>query len=190
MGEDYYPPWRYRYRECLKAFDDTDSSQIERFLGNDQPAPQAKAAYTAQINYLQAIADNDSDKKAIATNPLVTMAYGEIESALQTIPGFIKTGLGSLIYDLDKAKRDFPLLLQRLAAGVPPNEGANGACDYRSALTIGWLARLAKISIPFDPNTPWKCEHNLILNRLVHKAIEYTEIFREYASWKADRGGK
>lgn len=188
-AEDYYPPWRYRYRECLKAFDDTASSQLEKFLGNEQPAPQVKTAYTAQINYLQAIANKDSDKKAIAGNPIVIRAYNEIESALQAIPDFIKIRLGSLIYDLDKAKSDFPLLLQRLAAGVPPNEGANGACDYRSALTIGWLVRLAKTPIPFDPNVPWKFEHDRILSQLVHKAIEYTEISHEYALWKA-RGGK
>jgi hypothetical protein len=183
--EDYYPPWRFRYRQCLKAFDDTNWSELERCLGNELPAPRVRDAYRAWIEYLRKTASNDADEKAIASQRLTKRAYEEIGSALPTIPPFIVGRLGPLAYSMDKAKNDFPHLLERLAKGVPPNEGPNGACDCRSAFTIGWLVRLAKIPIPFDPDVRWKYEDDRTLGRLVHKAIEYTEISREYASWKA-----
>jgi hypothetical protein len=183
--DQYYPPWRYRYRECIKVFDETNASRLGTFLGNEVPGPQVKESFEARIDYLKAITRNEEDLKAIAGDQIMKRAYEEIESTLPRAPSFILEQLGSLVYSLDSAKGDFPVLLQRLATGVPPNEGPKGTSDCRSAFTIGWLVRLAKIPIPFDPGSTWKHEHHLALNRLVHKAVEYTEISRDYNIWKA-----
>lgn len=183
--DQYYPPWRFRYRECLKVFDAINATQLGTFLGNGEPAPRVKEAYDARVEYLRQITGSNADVMAIDRDNLIKRAYAEIAAVLPTISPFIMERLGPLVYEISLAKDDFPVLLERLAAGVPPNEGAKGTCDFRSAFTVGWLVRLAKVPIPFDPNVRWQYEHDLTLCRLVHKAIEYTEISREYNVWKS-----
>lgn len=138
------------------------------------------------MKYLREITKNDADLKIIETGEsLIKRAYDEIARALPDIPSHIRTNLGGLTYHLVGAKDDFPVLLRRLAAGIPPNEGAIAPSDFRSAFTVGWLARLAKTPIPFKSGTPWQHEHDLRLCRLVHKAIEYIDVSDEYGAWKA-----
>jgi hypothetical protein len=185
--DQYYPPWRYRLRQCFSLIKSLKADRLGQSLGKSKLALTVGKALTNLVTDFERITTDKSDISLISKDPVVKCGYDEIESLLPSLPKQIEQRLGSLVYNIQAAKKDYLVLLQRLAAGVPPNEGSNGPCDIQSAFTIGWLAKIAHIPIPFDSQSVWKEEHNAVINRLVHKAIEYIDTAQSYQAWQTSK---
>jgi hypothetical protein len=74
-------------------------------------------------------------------------------------------------------------LLGRISLGIPPAEIRGETVGFRDALLAGWLYKLAKLPIPVDTRKTWEPDDDETLQRLVLKAMEYTDLSTEYTEW-------
>ncbi len=136
----YYPPWRFRFRECLKVLTARRADELAKYLGSSPPAPAIRESYIERLRYLRTLAVAQPDINAIQDNKIVSRAYVEIQSVLQNLAGFIETELGELAYDLHGERENFPTLIKRLSLGVPP--------------FADWYIKLSNISRPLASTSP------------------------------------
>ncbi|MBI5409967.1 MAG: hypothetical protein HZA14_11425 [Nitrospirae bacterium] len=186
---NYYPPWRLRLREILKIL--LDSS--EEFF----PLPKSIfisekiiESVNKRFALIKDITQKENDKEAIHNDPILKLAYREIDKDIsQSIPRFkVDEQIKKSIIKSSDLYRSLPHLIERIDNGIPPNAYENTINDRKHAelveiINAAWFHKIAWEDNIFNSDGSFNkdiCKKRDILNRLTLKAIEYADIEKEY----------
>lgn len=186
----YYPPWRYRFRLLVGYFVARRHADALQSVGGRPVVLIIRDAAIKEFESIRQLTLATTDIDEINRNQLTQKAYGSIAKALTRVGGFLDAALQGLEFDLDSMSRTMPELLSRISLGVPPAEQSGVVVDFRDAILAGALYKTARLSIPYDPDPQkgkWSLEDDVTLSRLIHKAIEYTNLASEFRDWQASR---
>lgn len=180
-----YPPSRYRWRLVLKLLTDHKHVEALRNLKLPSELEPIRHAVNAVFDYLEVSVAKDSDKQAIAADPVTAAAYEWLEQTLQDALAYAWNRAQAFSYDAAAVSAEVPDLLQRLALNVPPCEvglwPSSTSVDWRSSLLAGWLAHLARILKPANsPESQFKLLNTT--HRLTMKGIELALLSREFST--------
>jgi hypothetical protein len=189
---NYYPPWRMRLREILRVF---DSHGVQLLPINDTIFGSKNKEKTGRVNQLfdqiRTITTGREDLDLIDKNKLWGLAYKQIVSDLNA-------GVTHLLEDMqlkgelvtsDKLYGKLHHLIERLENNIPPNAFENDAYDRQPAdmveiINAAWFYKVSctesilKKDHSFNENSyVWRNR----LNNLTLKAIEYSDIERDYS---------
>ncbi len=188
---NYYPPWRMRIREILRVF---DTHGIKLMPLDDSIFGKNKEK-TARVNQLfdqiRTVAENQDDLALIDKNNLWCLAYKQIV-------GYLNAGVTYLLNDMqlerelvtsDKLYGKLHHLVERLENNIPPNAIESDAYDRKPAdmvdiINAAWFYKLSSAESILDSNRSFN-EDSYVwrdrLNNLTLKAIEYSDIERDYS---------
>jgi hypothetical protein len=189
---NYYPPWRMRLREILRVF---DTHGVQLLPLNDTIFGSKNKEKTGRVNQLfdqiRTITTGRDDLDLIDKNKLWGLAYKQITSDLNA-------GITHLLDDMqlkgelvtsDKLYGKLHHLIERLENNIPPNAFENDAYDRQPAdmveiINAAWFYKVSctesilKNDQSFNEDSyVWRNR----LNNLTLKAIEYSDIERDYS---------
>jgi hypothetical protein len=204
VDEDYlYPPWRTRLRIMLadlqwrnynESFKRVFKKVFKKFPKSEWAA-KAIGAFEKNMEAIEEIIKNKIDEKNIKSKKLTRIAYNSVNNSLQDIKDFLNEKLSDqLCYSTDYFCKQILFLVQRLHYKIPPNEFEDEdnkvhLADLKTIFNAGWIYKRAFVSSIFesgDKNIFF--EHLDILNRLVLKGIELSDIHREFNKYRNSRG--
>lgn len=185
----YYPPWRMRLRHVWRMLN-----------GEGGWFPLPKALYSdgarlerinRRIALIETLVADERDETALKQNPLASLAYREAERQIADgVTFLLSNGLGGIRPSAANLYKAVPTLIERLDYLIPPNAFEESLSDPRIAtfvetINAAWLHRasvdpLANNTSPLDAALARNRLNNLTL-----KAIEYSELARNYGDYKA-----
>ncbi len=186
---NYYPPWRYRLREVR----DILSSGGQRFLplGKEHFQKLLVEEVNSRYRLIQEIVDQRSDIEMIQQDRIADLVYGYIQEYYRSIlneTSNLEALLGNLVISPELLYSELRILIDRLRAGIPPNAVELSLAQRRCAtipeiLNASWFFKIAYNESLFDDEDQSE-ESTLrdrnILNRLTLKAVEFSNVQREY----------
>lgn len=196
----WYPPWRLRLRFALKEL-----CWHQWSIWLDEIAPEFRwrgdkinggvdvaKALNEKVTILENIAAETTDQFEIKKDELTEIAYESLDETLSAAKDFLKAKLGPhLFVGSQTICRTILQLVERLHYGIPPNElgGTKRSkiriADIRAIFNAGWFYRIAYLPSMYGLDTRTEYFQQLeILNRLVLKGIEMSDLQREYEKHK------
>lgn len=190
QDNEFYPPWRFRLREIQKVI--LDSSQQFIPLPEGSFAEKTIQSVNERYELIKEITAKEDDKKIIRQDPITKIAYREIEKDITDATIHFKNNLlgDSIIKSSDLYKR-LQLLIERIDYGIPPNAYEDNINSREPATIVeiinaAWFHKIAweedlfnKKDASFNEDI---CKKRDRMNRLTLKAIEYSDIEKEYRS--------
>jgi hypothetical protein len=189
----FYPPWRTRLREVLNNINWAGYEEIIDKIGvNYRGAPKVIDALHKNMQFLFEIIKDKTDQENICNNDFTRIAYETIYEALPEGDKFLNDKLKPFLFSLDQNSCcDIFCLIERLFRYLPPNEILVGdesrikIADIKHIFNAGWLYRVAYFSSIFDFEDLEHYFHKIdILNRLVLKGIELSDLQKDYMDFK------
>ena len=189
---NYYPPWRMRLRVILRVF---DTPGVKLLPIDDTVFGKSKPEKTAIVNQLFAqirtITSDRDDLNMIEKNKLWALAYKQIEADLTAGISFLLEDLKlrSELVTADKLYSKLSHLIERLENSIPPNAVESDIYNRQPAdmveiINAAWFYKISctesilKQDRSFNENSYiWRDR----LNNLTLKAIEYSDIERDYS---------
>lgn len=191
----FYPPWRTRLRHALRTLKKAGLVPITK--GADQTPETAQVCERVQrrVDEIEDLTSRESDLRAIRHDPVVSLAYESIDSAINEVEQFLQQEYGGTFLIPEELYRDAYHLVHRLSQRIPPNAIETTSFDSRPAslvtiLNAAWLYRISSLTDPFANgvlNEDFQKEYR-ILNRLTLKAIEFSHVQQLYKEWDSNRG--
>ncbi len=198
----WYPPWRLRLRFALQELSWSEwKNRFDQVAGDFhwqseqiRGGTEVLDAVDKYIAGLFQIAAGTADQEFIKKNPLTMIAYESLDDTLTAAKSFLKDQLRLRTFVPSKsACKDILSLMERLHYGIPPNEivltdgEEPRIADISSIFNAGWFHRVAYLPSMFGFEKPDIYFQQLdILNRLVLKGIEMSDLQREYNAYKTD----
>jgi hypothetical protein len=187
---EYYPPWRYRLRLLVDYLVVDRHEDYLRQINGTTVVLAVRDAAVREFEAIKALIVTSPDKTAINRVPLTAKAYGSIEEALKRVGPFLQGTLSGLHFDPNSMPKRMPELLSRIAMGIPPAEEKEATVDFRDSILAGALYNTAHLTVPHEPEPGkrrWTLEDDVTLCRLIHKALEFTNLASEFRDWSATR---
>lgn len=193
---NYYPPWRMRLRNIFEILKDLriyplreDAFESKKFISN----------VTKGFQLVEKIIEEKSDKEALDGHELLKIAYEEIEKDIEKAKIIYSDKLKdlSLLLNSDDFYKHLSHLIERIDYGIPPN-AYEQSIDERYPASIveiinatwfyklSWEERLFNEEGLFNEEIYKKRER---MNRLALKALEYSDIERDYFDWYFKKTG-
>jgi len=210
---DWYPPWRTRLRYALRHLDwptwytcfGTIASDSKWTDGRINSGITILNVLNVHISTLEQLASETDDQTEIQKDPLTEIAYDSLDESLER-------GKNDLDSQVDQSRKflstkercvEIFALLERLHYKIPPNEvliakpigsdldlagRTRTPATLASIFNAGWFHRVAYLPsiFSFDRSKTYFEELD-ILNRLVLKGIEMSDLQREYAPYSSTR---
>jgi hypothetical protein len=192
ISKDLHPPWRFRLRQILTTLEKlgfVDSKS--QLLGWTRELPEWIAGIKGKIDdwllQLHGEVAQSTDVAELEKSSTNKQAYHSAEQAFPRVREFAAEKVPTA-YTPDVFGAEVPGLLERLHAELPPNRIEYNLSDNRpvslpSILASGWLFKVGELAPVFGQDRARYVQEVQKLNRLVLKAIELSEIQREYAEW-------
>jgi hypothetical protein len=194
-----HPPWRTRMRIIIddlewRNYNNSFKRAFKKLFKNDWTEKVIKAFENDMI-IMEGMIKNKVDEKNIKSNKLAHIAYISVNNSLQDIKNFVNDKLSGHSCNIsdDFCKRIL-YLVQRLHYNIPPNEFEDEnnrvhLSDLKTIFNAGWLYKRAFLSSIFDIDDKNEFFERLdILNRLVLKGIELSDIHKEFNNYINSRG--
>ena len=200
IDEEYlYPPWRTRLRIMLEDLQWSIYNKsfkrvaTKRYFREDW-ATKSIEAFENDMKIIEEIVNNKIDEKHIKSNKLARIAFNSVNESLKEIKRFLNKKLrGHLCLASEEFCKWILLLVERLHYDIPPNEfeikGIKKISDLKTIFNAGWLFKRAFLSSIFELKGQKDYFDRLyILNRLVLKGIELSDINLKFVQYRNTRG--
>jgi hypothetical protein len=195
----FYPTWKTRLKIVLSFLEnqgklDTDGkveTHISKLIALLR-APHYETKLDCHANEIERSLKNEALNCSKPTppnkDPYIAIAYRQISSSLAKAQGEIQsitTGFGD---SWSEYLDEIPKLLRRLALNVPPSEiiepreRKSKPAHFTSIVNASWIERLVQ-----ESKGSLSVETYQLLNRLTLKAIEDSEIKKEYLKWSSTK---
>jgi hypothetical protein len=183
----YYPPWRMRLRYVFR---------ILREQGGWFPVPahvfaddgERKARVDRRVSLIEGLIADERDMKELQKNKLAAIAYREAEDEVSRGLEFLLStcDLNAIRPDSQALYKAMPALIERLDNAIPPNAFEESLADRRIAsfgeiLNAAWFHRISQVPFHGELSPLDAAVIRNRLNNLTLKAIEYSELARQYA---------
>ncbi|HEX9431074.1 MAG TPA: hypothetical protein VF944_11925 [Candidatus Bathyarchaeia archaeon] len=189
IPRSYHPPWRYRYRQVIREYQRQGYPPLLASLGGSLILDTIRQACLRQLEDIVDLTQDTTDIQAIQGDKIATRAYQLIERVVPQIPSFVESKLQGLAFVPNEFKVMQEQLLSRIALGIPPAEVDGKVVNFRDVILAGWLYRISRLPVPFSAAAVVSVEDDITLQRLVHKALEYTNTIEEYGRWHNQEKG-
>ena len=191
---NFYPPWRYRLRKIIDVLQ-RPLAQFFPIPAENFPVKKFHEKINSKFELIKDLAEKNYDLKIIDQDPLVKIAYREIEKDLSNIintTGYFANILKKKIITPTKLYKNIEHLVIRLSNGITPNAVEVSVENRRPAelveiINASWFYKIAfekKFFIDNDEIDSSLLDKLDTLNRLTLKAIEYSDIETEYSRQK------
>jgi hypothetical protein len=189
----FYPTWKIRLNTVL-GFLETHENMKSRvsLLTTLLREPRYKNQFDLHANAieesLKVEALNCFNPTLTSNDPYVAIAYREILNSLPKARDKIRSITADLGDRWSESLHEIPSLLSRLALNVPPSEiidpekNKSMPAQFTSILIASWIERLL-----LESENSLSVEKYQRLNRLMLKAIEDSEIKKEYLNWSSSK---
>lgn len=188
---NFYPPWRLRLREMLRVI---QNSSQEFF-------PFPKGVFLAEttdiingrFEAIKKITQDESDRKEIQDDPILKVAYKEIDEDIVEAQKYFQEQLKNFIIKPSILYGKLPHLVDRISNGIPPNAYENSINDRYPATIVeiinaAWFHKISWEDDIFDKNGYFNeniCKKRDMMNRLTLKAIEYADLEKDFKDYSA-----
>ncbi|HXT64139.1 MAG TPA: dCTP deaminase [Pyrinomonadaceae bacterium] len=204
---NYYPPWRTRIREVLRAVDNLAPELLDvepSFFRMDSPLVLKKTQGTLalsrdlraklvkeRIETIREISASREDRDVINKDRLAKIAYAALQNYIAKHTESIKNSVAQNAFSKQRLTQSLPALIERLDAGITPN--AIHDKPSKKAPKIGLVEVLnsawyQKASLSLSTSDPGDLSELERLrdqrNRLTLKSIEYVSLFNDYPASK------
>jgi len=198
---DMHPPWRLRIDHMLDTLDDLGFVNKQSFSLSCWPETaspalrEVKSEIDRWLGRLEPIVSDWRDRVEVNKEPSSSSAY---ISAYRKLADLRKFAAGYFLYppySQDMFRKEVPMLLERLQMDLPPNQIEQHLTQTRdvslaSILASVWLYKLTSLPSLFERDPEGYAKRVHTLNRLTLKAIELSEVKREYQEWQRKRGAE
>jgi len=201
---NYYPPWRRRIREILRAVEKLSPKLLHvgpNLFRMDSPTILQKRAVDLNLNpstrselvnerirTFREIAADTSDSAAIAQDTLAEIAYSALQPYIDKSIIEVQRLLGRHQFNEAQVLATLPSLIERLDAGVTPNaehdmpSGKVSKVKLVDVLNSAWYHKASLSVAPLtDEDRTLLEQARSIRNRLTLKAVEFVNVTEEYA---------
>ena len=189
-SNSFYPAWRYRLRGIINILQ-RHAASFFPITPVYSPSNQIFKKVNERFELIKKLTIEKPDLEAIKKDPLVEIAYREIEKDIDAFiksTNYFKKELKKKILTPPKLYKDIEHLVKRIKNGLPPNAVENSIEKRRPAelveiINAAWFykissnERLLKKDGKINEEIFSKKE---TLSRLTLKAIEYSDIETEY----------
>jgi len=187
---NFYPPWRYRLRQIIAVLQ-RPLAQFFPISAEDFPLTKIHEKINTRFELIRNLTEKKDDMEIIKQDPLVKIAYREIEKNLESIinsTNYFTNELKKKSLTSNRLYKDIEHLVIRLRNGITPNAVEFSVEKRRPAelveiINASWFykitleKKLLKDNVEIDTTLFDKID---TLNRLTLKAIEYSDIEMEY----------
>lgn len=184
----FYPPWRFRIREIYKTM--KEISQDFFPLSESSFSGRTCSSMNKRINLIAELVETKHDLKLIDESDDTRIAYREIIKDIEkTKTRFLDRAKNSnLVASPHRLYKKLRYLIERLDNGIPPN-AYEESIDQREPATIeeiinsAWFHKIAWEDQVFNSEGIFSksiIEKREIMNLLTLKAIEYSDLERQY----------
>jgi hypothetical protein len=191
---NFYPPWRYRLRQIIAVLQ-RPLAQFFPISAEDFPSTKIHEKINTRFEMIRNLTEKKDDMEIIKQDPLVKIAYREIEKDLESIinsTNYFTNELKKKALTSNRLYKDIEHLVIRLRNGITPNAVESSVEKRRPAelveiINASWFykitfeKKLLKDNGEIDATLFDKID---TLNRLTLKAIEYSDIEMEYKRGK------
>lgn len=195
----FYPTWKTRLKTVLDFLETqgtldthgklkTHISKLTALLR----APHYEAELDCHANEIETSLRNEALNCSKPTpsnkDPYIAIAYRQISSSLRKAQGEIQSITAGLGDNWSEYLDEIPKLLRRLALNVPPSEiieppeKKSKPAHFTSIVNASWIERLVQ-----ESKGSLSVEIYQLLNRLTLKAIEDSEIKKDYLKWSSTK---
>ncbi|HMG75835.1 MAG TPA: dCTP deaminase [Pyrinomonadaceae bacterium] len=200
---NYYPPWRTRIREVLRAVDNLapELLQIEpsvfkmdfplilkRIQGSLLLSSDSRARLVNdRVRTIREISQSNQDKTVIDRDRIAKIAYSALPDYITKHSESIKNKVGNNAFSNQSLAASLPALIERLDAGITPNaihdKPSRRAPKIRlvDVLNSAWYHKASlSVSAPKLEDLSELERLRDERNRLTLKSIEYVSLYNEY----------
>lgn len=136
---------------------------------------------------------NESDKKAIQNDPILRIAYKEVDRNINESKKYFQEQLKDSIIESSVLYKKLPHLVERINCGIPPNAYENLINDREPATIVeiinaAWFHKISWEDDIFETTGYFNeniCKKRDMMNRLTLKAIEYADLEKEFRDYHA-----
>ncbi|NIM16776.1 MAG: hypothetical protein GTO45_32705 [Candidatus Aminicenantes bacterium] len=186
----FYPPWRYRLREIIEVLQ-RPLAQFFPIPAKYFPSRKRHKKINSRFELIKNLTEEEYDKQIIKEDPLVRIAYREIEKDKNDFilsTNYFKNELMKKVLVPTKLFKDIEHLVIRVENGLPPNAIEHSVENRRPATLVEIINAAWLYKISWEKrliNDDGELNHTLFeeidtLNRLTLKAIEFSDIETEY----------
>lgn len=186
-NRQFYPPWRMRLRAMYNhLIGESIYEFLEEYKPQGELALKIKETATGALDEIKSTISQTEDENNLNQRDETRIAYNLIKKALEEkVNEYLKASLP--MYDLKSSYSNLMHLCERLHNRIPPNavesNGSTHAVNLQSILVAGWLYKVSELSPVFSDGNPENDVKKLhTINKLIFKAIELSEIQREYTN--------
>ncbi len=191
LTNNFYPPWRLRLREMLKVIQYASQEFFpfpkNIFLG------ETTDIINGRFEAIKKITQDESDRKKIQDDPILKVAYKEVDEDVIEAQKYFQEQLKDLIVKPSVLYKRLSHLVDRINNGIPPNAYENSINDREPATIaeiinaawfhkISWEDEIFNREGSFDESI---CKKRDMMNRLTLKAIEYADLEKEFRDYYA-----
>ena len=192
---NYYPPWRMRLRNIFEVIKDSKLFPLQE---DKFKSKKVVSSVTKRFNLIENIIREESDKKVIESNDIVKFAYEEIDKDIIKAKEIYASKLESFSVKPSDFYKHLPHLIERVDYGLPPNAYEKSINEREPATVVeiinaAWFHKLSWEDCLFDEDGNFSkeiCKKRDRMNRLTLKALEYSDIEREYINWYFKKTGQ
>jgi len=183
---NFYPPWRLRLREILKLIQDSFREYMPLHVGIF--TEKTLESVNKRFELIREITQNESDKKAIEDDPILKLAYREVDKDITKACLYFKERLKDSIIEASVLYARLPNLIERIDNGIPPNAHESTISNREPAsiveiINAAWFHKISWEDCIFNKDGSFNediCIKRDRMNRLTLKAIEYADIEKTY----------
>jgi len=191
LTNNFYPPWRLRLREMLKVIQDS-SQEFFPFPKGIFPG-ETTDIINGRFEAIKKITQDESDREKIQDDPILKVAYKEVDEDIIEAQKYFQEQLKDLIVKPSVLYKRLSHLVDRINNGIPPNAYENSINDRDPATIVeiintAWFHKISWEDDIFDKKGFFNdkiCKKRDIMNRLTLKAIEYADLEKEFRDYYA-----
>lgn len=187
-----YPPWRTRLRLALEAVNWSEwDACLSKVSGAFGWATTVMVAIRNKMTKLQKLVEDDVDQRKIRAEELDKIAYDSVYQALPEVKRFLADELRAYRMNPTESEcKNIFRLVERLQNNIPPNEVVDDAnnvvpMEMRTIFNAGWYFKHTYRTSMYDKTYTDDYFSALdVMNRLLLRAAEMSDLQREYATFK------
>jgi hypothetical protein len=191
---NYYPPWRMRLRNILEVIKDL---QLYPLPEDKFKSKSIIDTINKRFKLIENMTKEIPDKEIIATDPVLKISYEEIDKDIITAKEIYKTKLGKLLVNASNLYKYLPDLIERIDHGIPPNAYEKSINEREPAkifeiINAVWFYKLSWEDCLLNKSGIFSediYEKRNRMNQLALKALEYSDIEKEYIDWYLQKTG-
>lgn len=185
---EFYPPSRYRLRFVLEALKDEGFLDAVDALASAQDANENVKSLKSAFDRIGALAGSNEDIQALASDPIVHVAYKWVANSLKAAKAAAQQRLPKeLLYTRDQLSAELPELIERLSLRIPPSElgtyPKTTLAAWQSALLSGWALTVHGKQKGESGDVNFSVTDYETVRRLVLRAIEGIDLQQEYSKY-------